>query len=49
MIDIKIRESKILKIGNSYGIIIPLLYVKNGIVDTEKKYDVILREADTDE
>ena len=33
-------KAKVVKIGNSYGFIMPKSYVDNGLVSQDKNYDV---------
>lgn len=46
---IKLKNKKLLRIGESYGIIVDYAYIKNGLINTTKRYNLELKEADSNE
>lgn len=47
--DIKIKNAKIWNAGNSWVATIPADYINNGLIDLNKKYDIILSEVRSDD
>lgn len=45
MITLKITKKKIIKIADSYGIIIPKDYITDGHISKDKLYDVDFKES----
>lgn len=46
---IKINRAKVFKTGNSHVVVIPSAYIKNGLIDPEKYYEIELKVIDTNE
>lgn len=44
--NIKITKVKPVKVGNSYYFLIPKQYLNNGIVQADKKYNLMLSNSD---
>ena len=44
---VKIIDKKIAKSGPEYIIVLPRRYIKDGLIDPNKKYDVFLKEVNT--
>ena len=42
---IQIKGAKLKQNGNSYWVLVPMDYIKNGMVNLEDEYDVTLRKA----
>jgi len=42
---IKITDKKIAKSGPEYIIVLPRRYIKDGLIDPDKNYDVYLKEV----
>lgn len=45
--EIIIKKTTIRKVGNSHCITIPSPYIKNGLIQKEKRYDLTLKLATT--
>lgn len=43
--NINIKNAKLIKIGDSYGLTIPKSYINHEIINLSKKYDVELKEV----
>lgn len=43
--EMQLKKKKLTKIGNSYGFTVPMAFVTNGQIDTEKLYDLDIKEA----
>jgi hypothetical protein len=41
----KITEAKPIKIGNSYGFIIPRAFITNGLIDLNRSYSIDIEEV----
>lgn len=44
---VKIVDKKIAKSGPEYIIVLPRRYIKDGLIDPEKRYDIFLKEAES--
>jgi hypothetical protein len=43
---LKVKNRKIIKVGTGYCFLIPMAYIKNGLVDTKALYTLILEKED---
>ena len=41
---VPIKKRKLVKIGNSWGFIIPYSYYKNGLLNTNSKYNIDIKQ-----
>jgi hypothetical protein len=42
-------SGKLVSVGSSYMVTVPKGYIKNGMVDLDKEYEFIIKEADNNE
>lgn len=45
----QIKKRKVVKFGNGYAMLIPIAYIRDGNILTDKEYDIKLMESITDE
>ena len=44
-IQFPIKKRKVTKVGTSHWFHIPSVYVKNGLINPKKKYDIVCKEV----
>lgn len=44
-----IKDAKIMKIGNSYAVVIPKDYITNGLIDPDKRCNIIIEDCNGEE